>query len=52
MSILPKKSTDLTQSLSDRTKTNDPKVYIKPQKISTSQSNLEKKEQNWKFQAS
>ena len=40
------------QSLSNRTNTNDPKVYIKPQKIPTSQSNLEKKEQNWKFQAS
>ena len=51
----PKQSTNLMQSLSKypwhyyRTRTNNPKIYMKPQKTLNCQISLEeKKEQSWK----
>ena len=50
-SCYPKQSTDLTQSLSNthnifhRTRTNQAKIYMEPQKTQNCQSNLAEKEQ-------
>ena len=49
----PKQSTDSMQSLSKyhsifhRTRTNNPKICMEPQKTMDSQRNLEKEEQSW-----
>ena len=50
-------STDLMQSYQNsngifhRTRTNNPKICMEPQKSPNSQSNLEKEEHSWKYQA-
>ena len=50
----PKQSTDLMQSLSEhqdifhRTRTNNPKIYVEPQRTPNCQSNPENKEQCWR----
>ena len=55
ISILPKQSTDLMQSLSkynsifQSTRTNNLKIYIEPQKTPNSQSNFEEVKQNWRY---
>ena len=50
MSILPKGiyrfNAKTYQNTKNRTRTNNPKTYIEPQKTLNSQSNLEKKEQS------
>ena len=54
MSLLPKAPTDLMQSLKNinsifhRTRTNNPKTCMEPQKTVNNQSDLEK-EQNWRY---
>ena len=38
-----------TNSIFHRTRANDFKIHVEPQKTLNSQSNLEKKEQNWRY---
>ena len=51
----PQPSTDLMQShqnthvISHRTRTNNPKIHVEPQKILNCQSNLDEKEQSWRY---
>ena len=40
-----------TSGIFHRTKTNNPKVYVEPQKTLDSQSNLEKQEESWRYHA-
>ena len=53
MSIRPKATTDLMQSPAKysqhTTRTNNPKVYVEPEKTLNTQKNLEKKEQSWRY---
>ena len=38
-----------TKDIFHRTRINNPKIYMEPQKTLNSQSNLEKKEQCWRY---